>query len=152
HQVVTLAQLLNERAQLREVVTVVGVTHDDVPRPGGVDPGTEGAAVPLHLDMDDAGPQPTRDLRRSVRAAIVRDDDLALDPALAQEVLRLPDARGQALGLVQAGHDDRELRRRLAIALLGLDLLFRLIGDHDLHRGRPPESWGWECGLTLGRQ
>src|SRR5205823_11471624 len=49
------------------------------------------------------------DDRRAVGAAVVGDYHLGRDPQLLGCALRFLDAAGDGLGLVQAGHDDRNL-------------------------------------------
>src|SRR2546426_605005 len=109
HEVVPLAQLDDESADVAEFVAVVGVAHDDeVPARCG-DPADERAPVPLGFYSDHARAHLFRDESRLVIASVVRDDDLARDAELPQRTLRLLDAPADRLRLVEAGHHDREL-------------------------------------------
>jgi hypothetical protein len=68
------------------------------------------------VDVDHAGAEPARDLLGSISAAVVRDDDFAVDVVLAKRPLRLVDADRESVGLVQARHHDGNLDGRLPLA------------------------------------
>src|SRR5262249_1505453 len=82
HEVGSGAEGLDERPELTEVVAVVGVGHHDELGSGGGDPSDERASVSLNGDVDDARAELTSHLPRTVSAAIVRDDDFALESEL----------------------------------------------------------------------
>ena len=81
----------------------------NVPRAAAIPP-MSAAPYPRSATTIDARAQPTRDLLRAVGAAVVGDDDLAVDPVLANRALRLLDADPERVRLVEAGHDDGDLR------------------------------------------
>src|SRR5262249_53945385 len=102
HEIASLLELAHEPRHLAEVVAVVRVPHDHELAASPRDPGHQGAPVPAHLDGDQARPGAHGDLSRSIGAPIVGDDDLPADAALAQRALRLLDARGERVRLVEA--------------------------------------------------
>ena len=113
-EVVALAEPRDEWLELGEVVAVVGVAHDHPAPARGRDPARERGAVSAALDRHDPGAELLRDLLRAVRRAVVGDDDLAGDAEALEGVLRLADADPERPRLVQARHDDRELRHDLS--------------------------------------
>ena len=108
HQVVAFAQLGDERSNGQEVVAVVGVTHDHELASRRLDAADQGAAVALARHVDDTHPQLPGHRQRAVGAAVVGDDDLRRQAVFLDCLLRLADADGQRLGLVEARHDDRD--------------------------------------------
>ena len=108
-EVVSVAKLLDEGHQGREVVAVVRVAHDDELAGCRLDAAHEGAPVAFLLHVDDTRPESFRDLDRAVRAAVVGDDDLAFEIVLAERSSRLRDTRLEGLRFVETGHYDREL-------------------------------------------
>ena len=113
HEVVPVAELLDELRHLQEVVAVVGIAHDDELAPRGGDAAYECVAVAPGGHLDDARPHAPCNVLRAIRASVVRHDDLAGGAAGAQRHVRLVDAYGQRVRLVEAGHHDRHLHRRV---------------------------------------
>ena len=103
------AQRVDERAEVVEGVAVVGVGHDHEAPLGRGDARAERGAVAPFGHRDDPGPERFRDRLRAVGAAVVGDDDLAVDAQRLHRGPGLRDARGEGLGLVEAGQDDRKL-------------------------------------------
>jgi hypothetical protein len=116
--VVALAQLGDEGLEGTEVVAVVAVAHHDEGPARGAESGLERRTVAALRGDDHARAGRLRRRDRSIRAAVVDDDDLAGNAGIAQEVRGLGDARSDRALLVEAGHDDRELGKRDA-RLLG---------------------------------
>ena len=110
HEVVAFAELLDERLELREVVAVVGVSHDHPAAAGSCDSSRQCRAVAALLDRNDARSEPFGDLLRPVGRSVVGDHDLAGDADPLERVQRLADADRDRLRFVQARHHDRELR------------------------------------------
>jgi len=106
HQLRPVAQARHEGVERAEIVAVVGVAHDDEAATGGGDAAQQGSSVTLLRDRHDARAHPARDLLRAVGAAVVGDQHLARDTGALEETLRLADAGGERLGLVEAGHQD----------------------------------------------
>ena len=111
YEVIAAAQLGDERHQPQEVIAVVAVGHRDEGATAGDDARLQCRAVAAHRHRDDARPQVGRDFLTTVGRAVVGDDDLTHDAACRQEAVRLFDTDGQRLGLVEAGHHDRQLDR-----------------------------------------
>ena len=85
-------ELFDELRDLQEVVAVVRVAHDHVTAAGRGDPTHQRTAVSGPLDPDDAGAEPLRDHRRLVGAAVVGNDDFAMDAAVGDRFASLEDA------------------------------------------------------------
>jgi hypothetical protein len=83
-EVVPLAQLVDELRDLEEIVAVVGVAHKDELAARGGDPAHERVAVALLGDGHDARPEVFGELLRTVRGAVVRDDDLTTNAVRPQ--------------------------------------------------------------------
>ena len=105
-EIVALFEPGEEAGELAEVVTGVGVGHEDVFSVGGLDAGHEGRAVAADWNVDDAGAFVGGDFLRAVGAAVVGDDDLAGDVVVAKGGDGLLDAEGERLCFVKAGHKD----------------------------------------------
>ena len=102
------AQPGDKRVERGKIVGIVGVAHDDVAAVGGLDAADQGRAITALRDRHHAGAMRPGDVLRAVGGAVVGDHHLA-DHAGAFEVAhRLVDAYGKRLGLVQAGHQDRQ--------------------------------------------
>ncbi len=105
-EVVAFFEFGEEAGQMVEVVAGIGVGHEDVLAVGGFDAGHEGCAVAANRDGNDAGAFVGGDLLRAVGAAVVGDDDLAGDVVVAECSDGLPNAEGECLCFVEAGHKD----------------------------------------------
>src|SRR5262249_23678628 len=109
HQVVALAQPDEEVVEVGEIVAVVAIAHDDVAPARCADSGEQRAAVAAGGDVDYTRAPTARDLLRAIGAAVVGDDDLAVDARIAQIPFGLLDAGSQRFRLVEARHQDRQL-------------------------------------------
>ena len=109
--VVALAQLVDERAEVGQVVGVVRVGHDDVPPAGRLDAGHQCAAVAADRGGHHAGPVLLGDALRTVGRPVVADQDLAVDAEVVQALAGLLDAHGERLRLVETRQDDADLDR-----------------------------------------
>ena len=67
----------------------------------------QGAAVALLFYMHHTRPKFFRQFHRTVRAAVVRDQDFAFNARALDAGARLVDARREGFGLIQARHQDR---------------------------------------------
>ena len=112
HQLVSLAQALEEARNVLECVAVVRVAHHHVATARRLDAGLERRAVSLLLHVDHVRAGLARQLRRAVARAVVGDQHLGLDSGRAACSQRLAHAGGHGLCLVQARHENRELDRR----------------------------------------
>src|SRR5579859_247554 len=95
HKFVALPELLDEAAQIREVVAVVGVTHDDVTPARRGDSRQQRAAIAARSHSDNTRAVLLGDIPRAVGAAIVGNHDFTHDPGADQERTSLCDARGK---------------------------------------------------------
>ena len=91
HEVVAVAQVLEERAEVLEVVAVVGVGHDHVGAARGC-PGSTRCRSPCGARSRPRARR-TRELGRVVGAAVVGDDHFAGDARFAQPGHGLADAQ-----------------------------------------------------------
>ena len=119
HQVGTLAQLLDERHQVGEVVAVVGVAHDDVLAVGRDDAAHQRVAVTLVADRHHAGARLFGQPLAAVRTAVVGDQNLTADTTCGQESNSLADARRHGLCLVEARHDHGQLHVFVSFTVSG---------------------------------
>jgi len=109
-EVVAFAEFLYEAAGVGEVVGAVGVAHEDEAATGGGDAALEGAAVSFLGYADDAGAEARGDLLGTVGGAVVGDDHFAGEVLLAERAQGFFDAAGEGFGLVEARHDDGQLK------------------------------------------
>lgn len=110
-QIHALAQLVHKDLEAGEIVTVIGITHDDVFAARRGDASQQGRTVAFLRHIHHPGPQAAGYLPGSVRAAVVRYQHLSVDAGALQIGLGLHDAGGQCLGFVQAGHQDSQFTR-----------------------------------------
>ena len=97
--------MLHEARDVAKVVAVVGISHDDELATGSGDAAHQGVAVSLGGNAHNAGSQLLGDFDRTVGAAVVGHDNLARDVGVRNRALRLADAGGQRLFLIQTRHD-----------------------------------------------
>jgi hypothetical protein len=109
-EVIALTKFQKKRGEIREVVTVVRVTEDDIAALCRGNAADERASIARSGDRNDSSAQLVGDVQRSVGTAVVRDDDLAGDLELPDGVVSLLNADPQRLGLIEARHDDREFQ------------------------------------------
>lgn len=93
HELAARAQCFDEALQVREVVAVVGVAHDDVAAAGGRDARHQRRAVAALVHVHHACALGFGNLDRAVRRAVVGDDDFARDAVQRHVAPRLADAR-----------------------------------------------------------
>jgi hypothetical protein len=98
------AQLLHEARDVAKIVAVVGIPHNDELAARSCDSAHQGVAVSLGLDADNAGSELLGDFDRTVGAAVVGHNDLARDVGIRNRKLRLANAGGQRLFLIQTRH------------------------------------------------
>ena len=109
HQVVAVAEFVDERHQTGEVIAVVGITYNDEGAGRSSDTAQKGASVTPSLGVDDACPETLGDLHRPVGTAVVGDDDLAGDAVVTNGTRRLFDASRERFCFVETGHYNRKL-------------------------------------------
>lgn len=109
------APLVDKVSQVGEIVAVVGIAHDDIAATGRFDAAERRSPVAALRNIHDAGAEIRGDPRRSIGAAVVGDDDFARNGIGLQEGLRLPDAHGERLRLVQTGHQACEFNLSLLL-------------------------------------
>ena len=109
HQVVAVAEFVDERHETREVMAAVCITRDDEGTGRSSDTAQQGASVTLSLSVNDACPEALGNLNRPVGTAVVGDDDLAVDAVVTKGTRRLFDATRKRFCFVEAGHYNRKL-------------------------------------------
>ncbi len=96
-----------------EIIGAVAIAHDQEFSGGVGKSADQRRAIASGEDIDDTGPMCAGDELASVGAAVVGDDDFAGEAKVAthhlQGLARVRDAMGQALRLVEARHDDRDI-------------------------------------------
>nr|BFE77248.1 hypothetical protein GCM10020092_105490 [Actinoplanes digitatis] len=107
--VVPVAQALDERPELREVVGVVGVGHDHVAAAGLGDAGDQRGAVALAGRVHHPGAGADGYLLGAVGRSVVADQHLTPDTQFGERTQRLADTGFQGLRLVEAGQQDGDL-------------------------------------------
>jgi len=108
YQVVAFSEFLDERPQIREIVAVVGIPHDDVGALGGLDAAAQGRAIAPGRHRHHPRTVSLRNLLGTVRAAVVGNHHLPIHPQPLETAPRLVDADSQRARLVQARHDDTD--------------------------------------------
>src|SRR5690606_30345551 len=106
------AQLFHEGVEVREIVAVVGIAHDDVSAARRSNATGKRRAVALLGDVDDAGAGPFRNLLTAVGRAVVGDEHFARYAGAREKVACLADAYGQRLRLVETRHEDGQFEVR----------------------------------------
>ena len=107
---IAFAQLLHEALEAREIVAVVGIAHDDVASARRGDSGCKRGTVAPLGHRHDARSRARRERRRAVVRAIVGHQHFPGDACALQESARLAYAASDGRRLVEARHEDRELR------------------------------------------
>jgi hypothetical protein len=97
HQVEALSEVGDKAPELRKIVTVVGVTHDDEFSAGRRDSTVQCGSVPSVCDVHHARAPANGNLLRAIRAAVIRDDDFTLDLAIGKPPACLFEADLQGL-------------------------------------------------------
>ena len=108
HQIVAIADAIEERRQRREVVGAIGVGHHDDVAFRGRESGHVGRAVAAPTFVNDSRAGMRGRIRRPVGRPVIDHDDLAGHPRFVHCGLRFANDRGDAVDLVQAGKHDRD--------------------------------------------
>ena len=77
HDIVTLAQFFHESRHIGEVVAVVRIAHDDVRTACACDARTQRRPITAFRHANHARAALFRDLNRTVRRPVIRDNDFA---------------------------------------------------------------------------
>jgi len=107
-EVGTGAEFLDEGFDFGKVVAVVRVAHDEESSLGGFHSGSKGIAVAFFGDIDNAGTELAGYVLGSIGAAVVGDEDFALDSGICKPTPGCGDAIGQRFSLIEAGHENRD--------------------------------------------
>ena len=107
-EVGSATKCFDEWAQVREVVAVIGVAHDDELALGVGDAGGECSAVSPNRNIDDTSTFGSGNVLRTISASVVCDHDLAIDAQTFDRRLCLADTHRKRFGLVEARKDNRE--------------------------------------------
>ena len=135
-QVVPGSEVVQEGAEIRKIVAVVRISHDDVLAARGGDAANERRAISSRRHSHNTRPEPLGNSDGAVGAAVVGNQDLAAGIALAQEILCPRYARGDGFRLVEAGHQYRQLDRARVICVVHKAPI-RLV----VHRAQFVERW-----------
>ena len=125
-QLGTAVELADEARDLLEVVREIGVDHHDVVATRRREAGEVGAAVAAPRLVDDPGAGEAGEDAAAVVGAVVDDDHLAVEAVLVEDALRRVHALADALGLVQAGDDNRHADRIMLTEAAAASNRFRL--------------------------
>ena len=106
-EIAALAQARDEGLEVSEIVTPVGVAHDDVRAMGGANAFQQCRAIAARLDAHDPRSAGQRNPDRPVGAAVVGNHDLGRQTMAADRLLCLDDAAFECFRLVETRHDDR---------------------------------------------
>ena len=107
YEIKILSQFLYKSRDLQEIVTVIGVAHQHKLALAGFDAVHQRRTVPANGHVDGSRSVVHGDLFRCIRAAIVRQNDFAIDASFAHRADRFFDADTHCIRLVQTGHYNR---------------------------------------------
>ena len=110
HEVGAVPQLIEVFVEAREIIAVVGVAHDDVAAASRFNPPEQRRAITASGDAHDPRAVAAGDFPRPIGAAVVRDQDLSGQLFPSEERLGLGNARPDGFSLIEARHEDRELK------------------------------------------
>ena len=99
---------LDERPEIGEVVTVVGIAHDDELALGIGDASSESSAITTNRNIDDTRAFGTGNVLRTVCTAVVGDHNLAVDTQTCDRGLGFTDTHRKRFCLVEAWENDSE--------------------------------------------
>src|SRR4051812_30035179 len=91
-EIVAFANLANERRNCGPIVRVIRIGHQYDFAPGLVNPAQQRGAVALSALVYDAGAETRGNFNRAVSGAVVRHNDLASNPELAESLKGLLNA------------------------------------------------------------
>ena len=135
--VVAVLKFGDHRHAFGEIITSIAIAHDDVAAPCAATAADKGCAVPFLLNRNDPSTELGRERLAAVSRTIVGNYDLARQAELRthsrQRFECIADTMRKGIQLVQARHDDRDIRK----LLIRTDReFFRLYGFRHL---RPPK-------------
>ena len=108
-EIVPLLEHFNKCRNVRKVVAVIGVAHEDPFSLSCFDAAAQGVAISFVRDGNHACALAGGDFARSVGAAVVSDHDLAGDSSRLDAQKGLANAGGEGFCLIEARHDDRKV-------------------------------------------
>src|ERR1022692_3923873 len=109
-EIETLAEFGDKVGNLSKIVGIISIAHDDKAATGGLNAPHQSMAVALGLDMDDAGAKLLSNRGRSVMAAIIGHDNLAIDGS--HRAIGLSDTNLEGVNFIQTRHHDRHVWNR----------------------------------------
>src|SRR5262249_26723333 len=74
----SFAEFLDELRNLQEIITVIGIAHDDELSPRGRDATHESTAIPSPSYIDNAGSKLLGDRLTSIGASVIGNDDFSV--------------------------------------------------------------------------
>ncbi len=141
HKLKAATQSFDKCVKPAEIVTIVAVAHNHVAPACGEDASEQRAAIAALGDRHDTNAIRCGDRLGAIGAAVVRDQNLAVDTGSSQKTLRLADARTKRFCLVEAGHQNGQLtgRRRPGLGdIPGNGAVVGLLQHHRLRLRRIP--------------
>ena len=108
-EIVAIAEFFDKRADLGEVVAIIGVAHDHPASVGGFDSVAQGVAVAFLGDANHAGAGAFGEFDRAVGAPVIGDEHFALEAEIGEGFFGFEDAALESFRLVEAGHEDSEV-------------------------------------------
>jgi hypothetical protein len=109
NQIETGAELFDERHQRQEVITVIGIAHDNELASSRLDASRESGSVASDRNANEPSPELLNEFGRAVGAAIIGDDNFTYNLMSTKELLGLPDTDSNRPYLVEAWHENGEL-------------------------------------------
>ena len=100
---------LDKRPEVGEVVTVVGVAHDDELALGIGNASSESSAITTNRDVDDTSAFGPGNVLRTVCTAVVGDHNLAVDTKTCDRGLGFTDTHRKRFCLIEAWENNGEL-------------------------------------------
>jgi ribosomal protein L34E len=107
-EVGSATKCLDERPKVGEVVTVVGIAHDDELAFGIGNTGRESSAITTNRDIDDTRAFGTGNVLRTVRTAVVSDHNLSVDAQTCNRGFGFTDTHRKRFRLVETWENDSE--------------------------------------------
>ncbi len=89
---------------MREVITIICIPHHHVFPLSGKDSTTQSASIPFFFDVDHAGTAVPGDALGTVRAAVVRNNDLSPNVGDSHSFSGFVNTNCQRLSFIQARH------------------------------------------------
>ena len=111
----TLFNTADERTELSQIVAAIGIREDDHLSGGGLHPSPDGPSIATSRLEQNRGAGGLRRGWAAVAGAVVHDDHLAGEPSDTETFQRLLNHNHHTAQFVEAGQDDRNMRKQLTV-------------------------------------